>query len=690
MKCLTVPLALVVLSSTAIAAEGVDKYQWLEEVRGTRAIEWVETQNTRTLHDLREDARFSVFEQQAAEAYTTTNVDVTGSLFGSYIYNHYKSAERPFGLLRRAKLAELDRAEPSWEMLIDFDALSAAEHEKWVFKGLDCVAPLFDRCMVRLSRGGKDASVWREYSVSTRAFVDGGFMLAEARTALSWVDENTLLVSTDWGDGSLTKSGNSRIVKAWKRATPLAEARTVLEGAADDVYVRPMVLRSGQKNVLKLVNRATSFFESEVYIDGKDGVTKLPIPKKASVAGVLEKRLILKLGEALDNAEESIPAGALVSYDLDDKTFRLIFKPDDKESIFFAVVTRGAVYIQTFKDVKSRLYRVVAQRGEWQVRQLPMPDNGFIFVRSWNEASDELLATFENPITPTSLYRIDKHGEPHLLRAGQAQFDAKGMTVVQRFVETKDGAKLPYFLVGRSDVISVGNAPVELFGYGGFGFPLMPLYAGTTGRLWLERGGLLAIANIRGGGEYGPEWHAAAIKTKRQTSYDDFYAIAEDLVSAGVAGKKRIAAYGMSNGGLLSGVALTQRPDLFGAVASFNPLLDMVRYTQFSAGASWIGEYGDPADPVEGKFLAGISPYENVRKGVSYPPVLFYTSTYDDRVHPAHARKMAAKLIDDGQPVYFYENTGGGGHGGAATPKDKALKDAIKYVFLCRSIGCAE
>jgi prolyl oligopeptidase len=673
-----------------------DPYLWLEEVTGERALAWVRERNDEAVAELASSERYAAIKAQVLEALDADDKIPYVVRRGAYLYNFWRDAAHPKGLWRRTTLEEYRRPEPDWQVLIDVDALAAEEGENWVWSGAAVLRPSYDKCLVQLSRGGADATVVREFDLATRTFVDGGFTLPEAKSDVGWVDADTVFVGTDVGPGSLTSSGYPRIVKRWRRGTPLSAAETVYEGRADDVaaYGFHDPTEGYERD---FVGRAPDFFTDEAFLLGPDGsLTKLDVPADAST-GVHREWLLVRLrtpwAPGGDGSVE-YPAGALLAASFDgflagDRTFTVLFAPDEHTSLAYFAWTQNFLILSTLRDVKARLHVLTpGPIGEpWASEPLPgVPDVGVAdIVDTDADESDEFFLSTESYTDPPTLYRGELGGDLELLRQAPRRFDATGLEARQFFATSDDGTKVPYFVVGAPDA-GPEAGPTLLTGYGGFEVSSTPSYSATIGRGWLSRGGTFAAANIRGGGEYGPAWHRAAMRENRHRAYEDFAAVARDLVARGITTPERLGIQGGSNGGLLMGMMLTTRPELFGAIACQVPLLDMRRYHRLLAGASWIAEYGDPDDPADWQFLQTFSPYHLLVPGKSYPPTLFVTSTRDDRVHPGHARKMAATMLAQGADVRYWENIEGG-HGAAADNEQAATMWALVLEFLWQQLA---
>jgi prolyl oligopeptidase len=673
-----------------------DPFLWLEEVEGKRALEWVKQRNGETLAELQADKRYEPFLAQAEALLNATDRIPYGSIRGRHIYNFWRDAGHVRGILRRTTLESYRTAKPEWETVLDVDALASAEDENWVYKNIAWLAPGYERCLVKLSRGGTDASVHREFDALAKRFVEDGFVLPEAKSGIAWLDRDTLLVATNWGAGSLTQSGYPRVAKRWKRGTPLAKAETVFEGRQEDIGIWPRVMDSGEAT-LPMIDQSLTFYTGAYHFIGDDGkLLRLPLPESVDLAGFFAGRILFTLRDAWDVAGRTFPQGALLA--IDAAAFRatgelprveMIYTPDDRTSIEGVTVSRSGLYVSLLQNVKGRILRfgVDADSGKWSAEPLPLPDNGTVSLSAANPHSETVLVNYEDHITPDRLSEYDAGANAlTLLKSLPPRFRADGLQVSQHTVRSADGETVPYFVIHRKGLKPDGSTPTILYGYGGFEISLKPSYSATIGKLWLERGGAYAVANIRGGGEFGPRWHKAALKTNRQRAYDDFIAVAEDLVKRGIASPKRLGISGGSNGGLLVGAIFTQRPDLMNAVVCRVPLLDMLRYSKLLAGASWVGEYGDPEDSIMREAILKYSPYQNMFPGRKYPKVFIETSTKDDRVHPGHARKMVARMREQGHPVLYFENTEGG-HSAGANLKQHARRYALEYVYFSRQLG---
>ena len=674
-----------------------DPYTWLEDVLGERALNWVRERNAVTLKELQSRPDYAPTRERLLAVLNDKQRIPYVARRGDWLYNFWQDAQHQRGLWRRTTLAEYRKSAPAWEVLLDIDALGKEEKENWVWGGAQCLGPDYRRCLVSLSRGGADAKVAREFDTVAKRFVDDGFKLPEAKSELDWIDENTVFVATDFGPGSLTDSGYPRIVKRWKRGQPLADAVTVFEAKPQDVSIFTTVDRTpGFERIV--VGRAIDFYNSEQFLlqDGK--LMKVDVPSDAQPS-FWREHMLLSLRSDMKVGDKTYPHGSLLTMPAADflegkRDWRPLFTPTPTRSLASFVETRDAIVLDILDNVASKLQEWRRVDGRWVSRDVAAPFPGTLGVQSLHDPlqksdtlADDYLLTYTDFLTPDSL-ALARTGsdQRELLKARPSFFDAQGMRVEQFFATSKDGTKVPYFVVWPKDAKADGSNPTLLYGYGGFEVSQQPWYSGGFGTSWYERGGVLVVANIRGGGEFGPAWHQAAVKEHKQRSYDDFVAVAEDIIARKITSPQHLGIEGGSNGGLLVGAVMVQRPDLFGAVVCQVPLLDMRRYHQLLAGASWMAEYGNPDDPAEWSFISKYSPYQNVKASVKMPRVLFTTSTRDDRVHPGHARKMAARMLEQGHDLLYYENIEGG-HGGAADNEQRATMLALEFGFLWKQLG---
>ncbi|QJE01672.1 S9 family peptidase [Massilia forsythiae] len=681
------------MSDPAIPSSPHDPYLWLEEVSSTRALDWVGARNTHSEQELARDPRYAALRTRLKTILDSKERIPYVGRHGDFYYNFWRDAEHERGIWRRTTPDEYAKSTPQWETVLDLDALARDEDENWVWAGVSTLKPRGERCLVSLSRGGGDAHVVREFDLSTLRFVDDGFVLPEAKASAGWIDRETLFVATDFGEGSMTESGYPRIVKEWRRGTPLEQATLVYAAQPDDLSASAWHDPTpGFEH--QFVRRQVDFYTSELFLREAGALVPVPKPFDAD-AFTVRDQVVIELRSDWDAGGRTWPQGALLAMDFTrfmagERDFDLLFAPSPTTSMDGLTATRDALLLTVLDNVKSRIVELRLTADGWQRRDVAAPSMGSLDVSSVDEfASDDYFLTVTDFLTPSSLY-LGRAGSDTrtLLKSMPAFFDADPYTVDQFTARSQDGTEVPYFVVRRRDTVFDGANPALLYGYGGFEVSLAPFYSGVTGSAWLEQGGVYVLANIRGGGEFGPRWHQAALKERRQHAFDDFIAVAEDIVARKLTGPRHLGIMGGSNGGLLVGAVLTQRPDLFNAVVCQVPLLDMRRYHQLLAGASWVGEYGDPDDPAQWAFIGKYSPYHNVSAHKRYPRVLFTTSTRDDRVHPGHARKMAALMQEQGHDVLYWENTEGG-HAGAANNEQTATMWALTYVFLLRQLGRA-
>jgi prolyl oligopeptidase len=660
-------------------AQNQDPYAWLEEVHGQKQLAWVVEQNKSSLGLLKADPRYQKNYDSILEVLDATDRIPMGSLSHGFVYNFWQDAANPKGLWRRTAIADYQNAAPKWELLLDVDLLAKGEKENWVFKGAEC-SPGEVRCLIRLSRGGGDAVVVREYDLKALKLTTDGFRLDEAKSDASYLDDDTVLYSTA-KDGE-TSSGYARIAKQWKRGTELSASPVLYQGEVGDVGVSPATFHAKDGNV-GMVIRNVTFFETDYFVVENGAARKLPLPRSADLKGVLDGAYLVTLRDAYTTDGVTLPKGALVAF-RDGTRPQVIFAPGPRQSIESVGTGRDKVYAAITGNVIGQVHVFTTNGKGWSDKVLALPGNGSADIVAANDYGPEAMFSFQNYLTPTTLYFDPGTDAPKPIKSLPARFDAANLVTEQFEATSKDGTKIPYFVTRPKT--RTGPAPTVLYGYGGFEISLTPSYSANFGRLWLSHGGIYVVANIRGGGEFGPAWHDAALKTKRQHAYDDFEAVAADLVKRGLTTAKQLGIMGGSNGGLLVSTVMVQKPELFGAVVCQVPLIDMIAFTHIGAGASWIGEYGDPKIPVERDYILTYSPYQNVKQGVKYPPVFFVTATSDDRVSPVHARKMAAKMEAQGHEVLFYENTDGG-HAAAADHRQSAEMWGLSFVYLAQKLG---
>ncbi|MDB5466234.1 MAG: prolyl oligopeptidase [Phenylobacterium sp.] len=677
----------------AAPAPADDPNTYLEEINGARALDFAKAENARSLPQLQTDPRYAGFYADALKIATATDrIPAVGFAGTGELRDFWQDATHVRGLWRTTTLASYRSGTPQFRTLIDLDALAKAEKANWVWHGATCLAPEDRYCLVELSDGGKDAASVREFDTVTGQFVAGGFNLPEAKSNYAWLDRDTLILGTEWTKREVTESGYPYVVKRLKRGQPLSAATELFRGDVKDVAVSPLVLRDPAGAVQAvLLERATDFFNTEHHLLTANGVVKLDLPTKSTVQGFVDGRLVVSLEE--DWAAKGFKQGDLIDFDLAavkahpaQLAASLVLRPTESQAIEQVATTRSRLVVALYDNVKGQVLSFRRGPQGWTSTRLDLPKDSSIGISSASDHDDRVLIGVTSFLEPSSQWLADATaGKPELLKTTPARFDASRDVVEQFWATSKDGTKVPYFVVRPKDLKLDGQAPTLLYAYGGFQVSQTPSYAATVGKLWLERGGVYVIANIRGGGEFGPRWHNAGLKLNRMRVYDDFFAVSRDLIDRKITNPKKLGIMGGSNGGLLMGVALTQHPELYNAVVVQVPLFDMIGYTHIGAGASWVGEYGDPAIPAERAVIETYSPYQRLKAGQPYPKVLIETSTKDDRVHPAHARKAAARLKELGYDYLYYENIDGG-HAAAANLNERAMRQALEYTYLSQRL----
>jgi prolyl oligopeptidase len=692
----------MIIAAAAVGLGGVkaatsdDPYLWLEDVSGPKAMQWVEAHNARSTAVLEADPRYAQYYKEALTIAEAKDRIPVGNFIGGKVYNFWQDSDHVRGIWRRTSIESYATGKPDWETVLDLDALATKEKANWVWKGSTCSRPLERRCLINLSDGGEDAVTVREFDLGTNAFVKGGFVLPKGKQDVSWENENSLLVSREWKPGELTKSGYAYVVKRLKRGQRLAAATELFRGNKNDVAASAGVLRDAENRTLPTVVEATDFFNSKTFLLDPKGTRQVAIPKKAQLVDMLGGRVIIQTREEWKPAgsAKSYPGGSLLSVDLaqlrsDPKRLKptLIYAPGPRESLEGATASKGVLLVSILDNVRGRtLLFTPGGKDSWRQAALDLPDNSSIGIADASHKNDSAILTVTNFLTPPSLWLADAEtAKATEIYRQLAKFDASGLVAEQREAVSSDGTRIPYFLVHRRNVKLDGNNPTLLYAYGGFEVSETPSYSPATGKLWLENGGVYALANIRGGGEFGPAWHEAGLGTKRQIVYDDFAAVAKDLIATKVTSPRRLGIRGGSNGGLLMGVEFTQHPELWHAVVIDVPLLDMIRISKIAAGASWEGEYGSIDDPAVRAFWDKTSPYQNLRRDTGYPVPFIFTTTKDDRVGPQHARKFAARMEEMGLPFYYYENTEGG-HAAGANLRQTAHTSALEMIYLTRKL----
>ena len=678
-----------------VNAVETDPYLWMEEVEGEAALAWVNGQNDRSLEIIENSPVYEDNYAKALELATSNDRIPYGTVRGGLVYNFWQDETNVRGLWRRASLESYQSDAPEWETVLDFDQLAADEDKNWVFKGASCFKPQGAEktlCFVSLSDGGKDAVINREFDLDAKAFVEGGFETFEAKQGLAWIDHDTVLVATDWGgDGTtLTESGYPTSVRMWKRGEALEDAVELYTGDKTDVGIWPWASELDDGTMIYGSIESDTFFTRTYYLIEDGEATAFPIPKKANLGGEYKGWQFVRLQEDWTVGDDAFLTGDLVAFNLqkflDTKELPpvdLVFRADERQAVNGVAVSKSAALLSINDNVASRILRLEhSETDGWTTTDVALPGTGQAGVAFADEDEETVFINYEGFLSPDSLLEYDAETNTTSgLKSLPAKFDTTGLVVHQKEATSKDGTKIPYFVVHREGIQLDGSTPTLLYAYGGFQISMRPSYSGGIGRMWLERGGAYVLANIRGGGEFGPAWHQAGLKGERQRIFDDFIAVGEDLVANGVTSPEHLGIMGGSNGGLLMGVMITQRPDLWNAVVVQVPLLDMLRYHKLLAGASWVDEYGDPDLPEERAFLEQTSPYHNFDANADYPTPFFVTSTKDDRVHPAHARKMAKLFEDAEKPFLYYENVDGG-HSAAANQKARAKRTALEFSYL--------
>jgi len=687
----SIAVLITLFAATVCVAADKDPYLWLEEVESEKALAWAKERSDADTAVLEAVPEYAEIHTKLIEIYNSRDRIPTPGIRGAWIYNFWQDAEHVRGVWRRTFLSEYIKESPAWEIVLDLDALAKAEGENWVWSSADCLEPEYRHCMIGLSRGGSDATVEREFDTVSREFVSGGFVLPEAKHRIDWKDKNTLWVATDFGEGSLNTSGYPRFAKEWKRGTPIEEATTVFEGSVDDVFVIASSNHTpeGRYDIVTLM---PEFFRETTYLRLGGRLVKLDLPDDVQMRGFFKDHMLVSLRTDWTVAGTTYPQDALLAIELNDflegkRDFDVLFEAGERVALDQVQSTRNHLVYTTLDNVHGRLYRLTPGENGWAKEEIALPGIGAVQLNArgssggfFSDSTDDFFFTYTDFVTPTSLYVVGNDGISKKVKSSPAWFDATGMTVVQNEATSKDGTKIPYFVFTPKAFEASGANPTVIYAYGGFEVSRLPRYSGADGASWVARGGVYVLANIRGGGEFGPKWHQAAMQEKHQNNFDDLIAVAEDLIERKITSPEHLGIMGGSQGGLLVGGSFVQRPELFKAVACAVPLLDMKRYNKLLAGASWMAEYGNP-DTDDWDYMKLWSPYQNLDPKADYPEVFFWTNTRDDRVHPAHARKMVARMTDMGHKVYYFENTEGG-HSAGANLNARAYTDALEYAYL--------
>ena len=667
-----------------IIVDTSDPYIWLEEVEGTDALDWVRSQNKITEARYAESEEFSSTYKELLEEYQSTDRIPYASVQGGKMYNFWRDEKNVRGVWRRTTIESYKTENPEWETLLDIDELAKKENQNWVYKGSDCLAPNYDRCLLSLSIGGKDAVVVREFDLVNKVFVEDGFNTVESKQYSSWINENQIMIATDFGEGTMNESGYPKQVKLWTRGENLYEIAPIFDGDYTKIFSFPFSSIRPDGNYFGIVEGPT-FFTKVLYLLKDEELVKLDLPLKMDVSGTFKGSLIV----SLDEDWRGYSSGSLVAVNIDDAlnqeisdaSIELIFAPTEKRFMQGVRLGKNEIYVNVLDNINGKILHFEKIGPNWSESEVRSFGNAALSISSIDEWDEHLFISAESFTEPTSLYYSDANKDFIKIKSLKEKFDPDKYRVEQLYATSADGTQIPYFQVSNVSMEKNSSNPTLLYGYGGFQIPLTPSYLGSFARQWLDNGGVYVIANIRGGGEFGPKWHQSALKQNRQRAYDDFIAVGEALIANKITSSKHLGIRGGSNGGLLVGAVVTQRPDLFNAVICAVPLLDMYRYDKLLAGASWVDEYGDPDNPDEWSFISKYSPYQNVFAEREYPEIYFYTSTKDDRVHPGHARKMAKKMIDQGHQVIYYENIEGG-HSAAANLKQSAYMTTLQLEYL--------
>ncbi len=691
MRALIIVTLVSFCAAIAVRAAGTsnDPYLWLENIEGARALAWVHGQNQQTFARYRHDPLFQALHKDALSVLESKSRVPRVRQYGRYVYNLWQDQDHPRGLYRRASVASFRENRPDWHTVLDIDALSKKEGKRWAFHGMTCLAPAYVHCMVSLAPGGGDAVQMREFNTHTLRFVKRGFFLPTAKSSVDWMDADTLYVGTDFGKGSLTDSGYPRSARIWKRGTPLSRAKSLYQAGTKSVAAQAQRIRTSAGDI-DIVTDQVTFWKARNFQLVNGRLERLDLPETAVIDGGYKGRLVISLKADWHRGGVTYPDGSVIL--ADPAALRggagkvlLLVRPTPSQVVESVDPMPQGVLVTMLDNVRGRLYRYQADGGKVTRQAIPFPDNGALSVMSTGEA----FVKYESFLTPPTLYYIASGStQARKVTAQQPTFDGSRFAVHQYWATSKDGTRIPYFVVGPKDMKYDGKNPVWMFSYGGFEIPLTPSYSGSYedlhgayGKLWLERGGVFVLANIRGGGEFGPKWHTQALKANHVKAFQDFEAVARDLFKRGITSPQHLGIEGRSNGGLLVASTTIRHPELYGAVVCGSPLLDMKRYNKLLAGASWMAEYGNPDNPKDWAYIRKYSPYQNVKPGQKYPPIFFYSSTRDDRVDPGHARKMVARMEAMGYHVHYYENTEGGHHG-SVTPEQLATRIALTYTFL--------
>ncbi|MHA6333095.1 prolyl oligopeptidase family serine peptidase [Qipengyuania sp. CAU 1752] len=680
------------VTNTEFEAEN-DPFIWLEETRSDRALDWVRAENAKSESALQSDPRFEQLKAEALAIYNADDRVPDVNIMPYGLVNFWQDAQNPKGILRRTTLESWRSDAPEWQTILDIDALAEAEGKEWVYGGMSCLPPEGTHCMVYLSDGGKDARVAREFDIETLSFVEGGFELPESQGSASWLDEDTLLVSRNFDASTTTESFYPFTTRLWKRGTSLDDAPEIFRGEKSDVSSGAYLLRDGEGTIHgRMAYRGLSFHERAYYFEQNGEWLQLDIPLKANPYGIIDGHILFSTDVEWTKGEKTFPADAIVAADLEEwkadpngAGLTLVWAPGERQTKRGAASTKSSMFVSLLDNVRGKVLKFDFENGKWVSKEVALPENATLGISTASDETDEIMFTSTDFLTPSRWYYAKDGVTLEEVKESPGRFDPAGMEIEQYEATSKDGTKIPYFIVKPEGMEVDGSTPTLLSGYGGFQVPRLPGYLGSTGKLWLERGGAYVLGNMRGGGEFGPDWHQTAIRENKQRTWDDFIAIAEDLVARGFTSPAHLGIQGGSQGGLLVGTAFTQRPDLFNAAVVQIPLFDMLRYHLIGRGASWIGEYGDPRIPEQRKWIEGYSPYQKLTADKNFPRIYYVTSTADDRTHPSHGRKAAARMAANGQPYLYYEDMQGG-HSGGVDNEQRAKLQAMQWVYLMQQL----
>ena len=669
----------------SVISSNLDPYLWLEEVEGKRSLAWVEEQNEETFTRYTQSNAFKEKYERIKKELNDDERIPSAYYQNGEMYNFWRDEKNVRGVWRKTSFKSYLKDEPIWEDILDIDQLANDEGINWLYKGADCLAPEYKRCLIRLSDGGTDAVTIREFDLEEKKFVKDGFNTYPSKQNASWINEDQILIGADFGEGSMNESGYPMQVKLWNRGESLEEAKIFFSGSYEKIFNFPFVSIRPDGKYYGIIEGPTFFSEVLHLFDGEK-LIKINLPQMIDIHGFFNESLILSIEEDWGIFKSGslleINVNSLLENSIDESDVKIIFEPDGQRFISGVSIGKHQLMVSMLENVNGKITRFMKKDDRWDSKDIEGFQNSTMNIYGQDVWSDNSFISVSNFLEPSSIYHASDGADYKKIKSRKNSIDPEKYRVEQNFVSSADGTSIPYFLIYRKDIKLDGKNPTILYGYGGFQISKPPSYlGGSIAEYWLNSGGVYVVSNIRGGGEYGPAWHQSALKENRQRAYDDFIAIAIDLIEKGITSKDHLGIEGRSNGGLLVGATFTQRPDLFNAVICGVPLLDMYRYDKLLAGASWVDEYGDPDNPEEWEFIRKYSPYQNLKKGTEYPEVFFYTSTKDDRVHPGHARKMAKKMTDMGSPIVYYENTEGG-HAGTSNIDQFSFLLALQLAYL--------